>query len=88
MSGEMTNSFLMHGHNNTFDTSWQSLILLILQSGGKRYQDQVFKNIVTAQVICNKDAINSGANYIHCISHSHGHGPAIYISVHSCSYFA
>ena len=24
MSGEMTNSFLMHGHNNTFDTSWQT----------------------------------------------------------------
>ena len=83
MSGEMTNSFLMHGHNNTFDISWQTLIILISQSGGNAE-----KNMVTnACIICKKAGINSTANYIYCISHSHGHGPAIYISVHSCSYF-
>lgn len=54
---------------------------------GTTYQKNVLKN-TNACIVCKKDAINSPANYIYCISHSHGHGPgAIYISVHSCSYF-
>ena len=64
----------MHGHNNTFDISWQTLIILISQSGTSTTNQNALKN-TNACIICKKAGINSTANYIYCISHSHGHGP-------------
>ena len=46
LSREMTNLFLMHGHNNTFDISWQTLILILIsQSGGNAEKKHGHKRV-------------------------------------------